>query len=96
MPKQYWLYIMTNRPGGTLYVGTTSSLAERIQAHKDGRGAAFVRKYNLTRLVYAEAHPDYEAARTREARVKKWRRDWKVALIERDNPDWRDISNQVL
>ena len=95
MSDPYWLYIMTNRRRGTLYVGTTNNLAARMQAHKDGRGAAFVKKYNLTKLVFAEPHADYETARTRETRVKKWRRGWKIELIEQNNPDWRDLTGQI-
>lgn len=93
--QQYWLYIMANRPGGTLYVGTTSDLIRRVDQHKRGRGASFVKKYNLTALVYFEPHDGYVAAREREIRLKKWRRAWKNELIERANPDWRDLSDDL-
>ncbi len=86
-----WVYIMTNRRHGTLYVGVTDDLPARGTAHRDGRGSAFVRRYNLIRLVYAEPFPSMEAAITREKALKRWRRAWKCQLIDEANPEWIDL-----
>ncbi len=94
--KPYWLYIMANRRNGTLYVGTTSDLIQRIAAHKDGRGAAFAKKHDLRSLVYYEQHAGYEDARIRENRVKRWRRTWKLKLMEDMNPEWRDLYPDLM
>ena len=93
--KYFWLYIMASERNGTLYIGTTNNLAQRVNQHKDGTGAAFVEKYDVKRLVYFEPHEGYEAAREREIRLKKWRRTWKIALIEERNPDWHDLSDNL-
>ena len=89
------VYIMTNRRRGTLYIGVTANLAERVRAHKMGRGSAYAAKYNLRRLVYFEAHQDIDQAIAREKRLKKWRREWKFQLIEEVNPQWRDMSGHI-
>ena len=87
-----WVYIMSNRPNGTLYTGVTSNLAARVRAHKDGTGSVFTARYRLHRLVYAEEHGDMPAAIQRETNVKRWNRAWKVRLIVAGNPDWDDLS----
>ena len=90
-----WVYILASRRDGVLYVGVTADLARRVRLHKDGEGSAFVRKYNVTRLVHAERFDDIRSAIEREKRLKKWRWAWKPALIERRNPDWRDLSQDL-
>ena len=86
-----WVYILTNKPNGVLYIGVTSDLAARITQHRTGTGSAFCRKYGLTRLVRAEEYPDMLTAIAREKAMKAWKRAWKVELIERDNPAWDDL-----
>lgn len=90
------LYILTNRPNGTLYVGVTGDLAGRLAQHWRGEGSLFVKRYNLHRLVYAEALPDMAAAIAREKAVKAWKRAWKIELIERANPGWADLAVGLL
>ncbi|MGD0103791.1 MAG: GIY-YIG nuclease family protein [Rhodopila sp.] len=87
-----WIYIMTNRPNGTLYLGVTSNLTVRVRAHQDGTGSAFTRRYKLYRLVYSEPHGDMRSAIQRETSLKRWPRAWKVRLIVAGNPDWEDLS----
>jgi len=91
MTRQYYVYILTNRKDGTLYIGMTNDLARRVHEHREGLGSGFTREYNLHHLVYFEVFDDPENAILREKRMKKWKRAWKVELIERDNPDWRDL-----
>lgn len=96
MDQPYWLYIMTNKQNGTLYLGTTKNLVARVMAHREDRGAAFVKKYGLKRLVYYREYPDYIQAREEEVRIKKWRRAWKLQLIEAMNPDWQDLFHELI
>jgi len=96
MAKGGWTYIMTNRPRGVLYIGVTADIAARVPQHREGIGSSFCRKYNLTRLVLAESHDDITNAIAREKALKAWRRDWKIDLIERQNPDWRDLFDVIL
>ena len=90
-----WVYFVTNRPGGTLYVGVTSDLAKRAWEHREGVAQGFSRRYNLKRLVYAEAHDDIRDAIQREKAIKHWPRAWKVQLIESTNPDWEDLYDRL-
>jgi putative endonuclease len=90
-----WIYIVTNRRDGTLYVGVTSNLAQRIWQHKEGMVEGFTKRYNLKRLVYAEHHDDIRNAIQREKNLKHWSRAWKVALIAAKNPDWNDLYDQL-
>ena len=90
-----WLYIMTNRPNGTLYVGVTSDIRRRVSEHKVGMVDGFTRKYGLHRLVYAEQHADVLSAIQREKNIKHWPRAWKVRLIGRDNPAWDDLAGTL-
>ena len=94
--KGGWLYIMSKRPNGTLYVGVTSDLVRRAWEHRTGMEEGFTKRYDLTRLVYAERHEDIAAAIRREKRVKHWPRAWKVRLIHSINPDWNDLYDQLL
>ncbi len=84
-------YILASRRHGTLYLGSALDLIKRVWEHKEGAGSAFTRKYNVTRLVWYEAFELVAEARDREYEMKKWRRDWKCNLIERDNPNWDDL-----
>jgi len=90
-----WVYIMTNRPNGTLYVGVTDDLARRAWEHRAGLVEGFTKQYGLTRLVLAEHHDDMRAARQRERNMKHWRRSWKVRLILDQNPDWADLYDRL-
>jgi putative endonuclease len=94
MEKGGWVYIMANRYRGGTYIGVTSDLIRRVWQHREGKGSTHVRDFDKTRLVYAERHEEIEPAIAREKLVKKWRREWKFALIEADNPDWLDLWNQ--
>jgi putative endonuclease len=89
--KQFAIYILTNRPGGVLYTGMSSSLPERVRQHREGLIEGFTKRYHLKRLVYFEYLDSAQATIAREKRVKRWRREWKVALIEKANPTWRDL-----
>jgi putative endonuclease len=90
-----WLYIMTNRPNGTLYVGVTDNLPRRAWEHRTGAIEGFTKRYGLKRLVYAERHDDIREARRREKALKGWRRAWKVRLIHGVNPDWTDLYDTL-
>lgn len=85
------VYLLASKRYGTLYLGASIDLVRRTHQHRQGEGAVFTRKYGVTRLVWYELHELASMARAREAAIKKWRRDWKIALIEKDNPDWIDL-----
>jgi len=91
-----WVYIMTNRPNGTLYVGVTSDLARHAWEHREGVADGFTKKYGLKRLVYAEHHDDIRMAIQREHNLKHWSRAWKLQLIADDNPKWEDLYERVV
>ena len=91
MPKRGTVYILASRRNGTLYVGVTSDLPKRIWMHKHDMIEGFTKEYGVHRLVYVEEHDDIRDAITREKRLKKWNRAWKIRLIEEDNPGWRDL-----
>ena len=95
MQKQPAVYIITNKRNGTLYVGVTSNLVKRIWEHKNGVVDGFSKKYSLDRLVYFELFPDMESAIVFEKRIKKWRRGWKVELIEKNNLHWKDLWDSI-
>ncbi|QUT03994.1 GIY-YIG nuclease family protein [Sphingobium phenoxybenzoativorans] len=86
-----WVYMMADRYRGTLYVGVTSDLASRIHQHRTGSGFDFCGRYSLYRLVWAERGENIVDCIEQEKRLKRWRRQWKFDLIERSNPDWRDM-----
>ncbi len=94
MAKGGWVYIMANRYRGGMYVGVTADLTRRVYQHQEGTGSSHVTDFGKTRLVYAERHEEIAPAIAREKLVKKWKRDWKFALIEADNPDWRDLWDE--
>ena len=93
--KGGWVYIVSNGPHGTLYIGVTADLAARITAHRDGRGSEFCRKHGLTRLVYVERHDTIEDAIGREKAMKRWKRQWKLKLIRGQNPAWQDLFELI-
>ena len=90
MPKQPCVYILSSRRNGTLYVGVTSDLVKRVWEHKNDLTKSFTQRYRVHRLVWFEQHATMEAAISREKAIKEWKRRWKLDLIERMNPDWRD------
>src|SRR5690242_21112539 len=86
------VYVLASRRNGTLYTGVTSSFLARIQQHRDGTVRGFTREYGVKLLVWFEQHATMESAITREKRIKKWNRAWKLELIETGNPEWRDLA----
>ena len=90
-----WVYIVTNRPQGTLYVGVTSDLARRLWEHREGVGEGFTRRYRLKRLVCAEFRDDIRAALQREHNMKHWSRAWKIDLIQDRNGNWDDLFDRL-
>jgi putative endonuclease len=90
-----WVYIMTNKAFGTLYVGVTNDIARRAWEHRQGLGSAFTSRYRLTRLVYVERHERIETAIRRETRFKHWPRQWKLNLIVEQNPRWEDLFERL-
>ena len=87
----YFVYLLASKPYGTLYVGVTNDILRRVFEHRDGLVDGFTKKYGVHRLVWHEHHEDIHEAIAREKRLKRWQRDWKIALIERDNPHWVDL-----
>ena len=94
--KRAYVYIMTNKPFGTLYIEVKTSLAARILQHKNGTGSGFCRKYGLSRLVHIEEYNSPYEAIAREKAMKAWKRAWKIELIEGVNPGWDDLFGVVL
>ncbi|PTQ10919.1 excinuclease ABC subunit C [Sphingomonas oleivorans] len=90
-----WIYIMTDKPHGTLYIGVTADLAARIYQHRTGTGSDFCKRYGLKRLVYVEPYPTIGEAIMREKAMKAWKRIWKTALISKTNPDWEDLYPRI-
>lgn len=90
----YYVYILANKRNGNIYVGFTDNIIRRTQEHKNKVYNSFTAKHNITKLVYFEKHFTCEAAKNRERQIKKWYRDWKIKLIEKDNPRWKDLSTQ--
>src|SRR3982751_7078327 len=91
-----WVYIMADRYRGTMYGGVTAQLVARIAQHRSGGGSDFCMRYGLTRLVWAEQGATIEECIAHEKRLKRWRREWKFALVERQNPDWEDRYNELI
>ncbi|MDF7777060.1 GIY-YIG nuclease family protein [Sphingomonas sp. AOB5] len=87
---------MADRYRGAIYTGVTAQLVHRVYQHKDGTGSEFTGRYKLHRLVYFEEHADMPTAIAREKAIKKWRREWKIELIERENPDWLDLYERLV
>ena len=93
--KQAAVYLLASQRNGTLYVGVTSNLAQRVWQHKQGLVEGFTQRYGIKMLVWYELHETMYAAIEREKMIKKWRRDWKIALIEMANPQWYDLWHQI-
>ncbi len=91
MDKGGYVYILASERNGTLYVGVTSDLVRRVWEHREGAVPGFTSKYGVKSLVWFEPHDDIESAIRREKAIKKWRRAWKLSLIEETNPNWRDL-----
>ena len=92
MEKQFFVYLLASKPYGTLYVGVTSNLIQRVFQHKEGLVDGFTKKYDVHQLVYYEVHLDIREAILREKRIKNWNRQWKINLIEQNNPHWINLS----
>jgi putative endonuclease len=92
----YYVYILASRRHGTLYIGVTNSPQKRLEEHRNGRGSMFVKTYGVHRLVYIEPYERADEAIAREKQLKRWKRDWKIELIERDNLEWRDLSDLLV
>ena len=92
MPKSYFVYILASRRNGTLYVGVTNNLKRRIHEHQRGSLEGFTKRYQIHILVYYECTTDIEVAIQREKQLKRWNRAWKIALIEKENPKWLNLS----
>jgi putative endonuclease len=90
--RQGYVYILASKKDGTLYIGVTNDLSRRTYEHKIGKASAFTRRYGVNRLVWYEAYPTVPLAIQRETCLKRWKRAWKIALIEEHNPDWKDLS----
>jgi putative endonuclease len=93
--KQFYVYILASKRNGTLYTGVTSNILQRIWQHKHKMVEGFTKKYDVKTLVYYEVHDSAESAITREKQIKKWRRAWKLRLIEEKNPQWKDLYGSI-
>ena len=91
----YYVYILASKPHGTLYVGVTNDLTRRVHEHRIGAVAGFTKKHGIKQLVYFESSESAEGAIYREKLIKRWPRDWKRNLIERENPQWRDLYEDL-
>jgi putative endonuclease len=88
----YYVYILASKRNGTLYIGVTNDLSRRLAEHKNKLISGFTAKYNVHTLVYYESTSDINSAISREKQIKEWKRTWKIELIEKENPDWKDLS----
>jgi putative endonuclease len=91
----FFVYVLASKPNGTLYIGMTDDLARRVWQHRTGAFAGFSQRYGVKTLVWFETHESRETAYLRERQLKKWNRQWKLALIERTNPKWRDLWDEI-
>jgi putative endonuclease len=96
MTARFFVYILASGRNGTLYVGVTNDLARRMTEHKAKLVPGFTRTYGVDKLVYVEEYASILEARAREHALKRWRRAWKIELIEKDNPHWRDLSGEIV
>ncbi|MGH7037609.1 MAG: GIY-YIG nuclease family protein [Stellaceae bacterium] len=92
----FFVYLLASKPYGTLYIGFTTDLARRVWEHKNKLVPGFTAKYGVDRLVWFEIHDDRDSALRREKQIKEWKRDWKINLIEHDNPHWTDLYRDIL
>lgn len=95
MGRTFWVYILASKVGGTLYVGVTNDLVRRVYEHRQALREGFTADHAVNRLVYFEQFDQIESAIRREKRLKKWKRVWKIRLIEESNPDWIDLYPQI-
>ena len=95
MSKFPCVYIISSKPNGTLYTGVTSDLVKRIGQHKQKTITGFTKKYNVTRLVWYESSESMISAIEREKKIKNWKRQWKIELIEKENPEWKDLYDSI-
>ena len=93
---KYFVYILASKKNGTLYVGVSSNLIKRIYEHKRNIGKGFTQTYNVHMLVYFEVHQEIEVAVKREKIIKHWKREWRIELIEKKNPEWRDLYSSLI
>ena len=93
--KEFYVYILCNKRNGTLYAGVTSDLIKRVYEHKNNLIDGFTKKYNVHRLVWYEGHEVAQTAIEREKQIKKWKRKWKLELIEKHNPNWDDLYENI-
>ena len=96
MEKQPCVYVLASKRNGTLYVGATSNLVKRVHEHKNDLADGFTKKYRVHNLVYFELHEDMSDAIAREKQIKKWNREWKLELIEKSNPEWKDLYDNII
>jgi putative endonuclease len=96
MTKTYYVYILASKRNGTLCIGVTNDLERRLSEHRNNLIEGFTNKYNVHRLVYYEDVNDIQAALQREKQLKRWTRKWKLELIEKVNPEWRDLANDFI
>jgi putative endonuclease len=96
MTKTYYVYILASKRNGTLYIGVTNDLERRLYEHKNNLIEGFTKKYNVHHLVYYEDVNDIQSALQREKQLKRWTRKWKVELIEKVNPEWRDLAEDFI
>lgn len=94
--KTYHVYILASKKNGTLYTGVTSELLKRIFQHKNGLAEGFTKKYRVNKLVHFEETTDVNSAITREKQLKNWKRLWKIELIEKQNPEWKDLYDDLI
>ena len=94
--KQPCTYILSNKKDGVLYIGVTSNLIQRVWQHRNKQADGFSKKYNVDQLVYFEPHESMVSAISREKALKKWNRSWKIALIEKENPEWMDLWGLII
>ena len=93
---QYYVYILASNKNGTLYIGVTSNLVKRIYEHKNELAEGFTKQYSVHNLVYFEITESVKSAIAREKKLKKWNRAWKIRLIEKTNPEWRDLYMELI
>jgi putative endonuclease len=93
--RSYYIYILASERNGTLYIGVTNNLKRRMQKHKEGLVPGFTKRYSVHLLVYFEETNNIRTALIREKQLKKWNRAWKLRIIEKNNPEWKDLSSNI-
>ncbi|MEK7125558.1 MAG: GIY-YIG nuclease family protein [Patescibacteria group bacterium] len=94
--RTFYVYIMASQRNGTTYIGVTNNLTRRVYQHRNGLVEGFTKEYKVNRLVYFEEYSDIREALPREKQLKRWKRSWKIELVEKNNPTWRDLYNDLL